>query len=95
MTTTHECIAATELYIVAKELRQELKEWEQSFAAAHQGRKAERADIKLHPDIGQMLLSCYTLSFSADDNKHTSTSSTNDCEDLLQGHLSLIKPLLQ
>jgi len=36
----------------ANHLRQELKEWEKSFAAANQGRKAERDDIKAHPTIG-------------------------------------------
>lgn len=36
----------------ANNLRQELKEWEKSFAAANQGRKAGRDDIKAHPTIG-------------------------------------------
>lgn len=43
----------TESHTVVTSLRLELKEWEQSFAAAHQGRKAAREDIKQHPDIGQ------------------------------------------
>lgn len=43
----------TESHTVVRNLRLELKEWEQSFAAAHQGRKAGREDIKQHPDIGQ------------------------------------------
>ena len=43
---------ATERQMLAKKLRLELKEWEQSFAAAHQGRKAGREDIKQHPEIG-------------------------------------------
>ena len=43
---------ATESHTLAKRLRLELKEWEQSFAAAHQGRKAGREDIKQHPEIG-------------------------------------------
>ena len=38
---------------LVKKLRLELKEWEQSFAATHQGRKAGREDIKQHPEIGQ------------------------------------------
>ena len=42
----------TESHTSAKRLRLELKEWEQSFAAAHQGRKAGREDIKQHPEIG-------------------------------------------
>ena len=42
---------------LAKKLRLELKEWEQSFAVAHQGRKAGREDIKQHPEIGQELSS--------------------------------------
>ena len=33
-------------------LKVELKEWEKAFAAAHDGRKAGRDDIKQHPDIG-------------------------------------------
>ncbi len=33
-------------------LRQELKEWEKAFTAAHNGRKASRDDIKQHPEIG-------------------------------------------
>lgn len=33
-------------------LRLELKAWEQAFAAAHQGRKAARHDIKQCPEIG-------------------------------------------
>lgn len=33
-------------------LRQELKEWEKSFAASNEGRKAGRQDIKQHPEIG-------------------------------------------
>ncbi|KAL8780756.1 MAG: hypothetical protein Q9203_000635 [Teloschistes exilis] len=32
-------------------LRQELKEWEKSFAASNEGRKAGREDIKQHPEI--------------------------------------------
>jgi len=33
-------------------LRQELKIWERSFAAANAGRKAGRDDIKQNPTIG-------------------------------------------
>lgn len=33
-------------------LRLELKGWEKLFAAANQGRKAGRDDIKQHPEIG-------------------------------------------
>lgn len=33
-------------------LRLELKAWEKEFAAAHQGRKAGREDIKRNPEIG-------------------------------------------
>ncbi len=53
------CATATESHTLANRLRLELKEWEQSFAAAHQGRKAGREDIKQHPDIGQKLSLCY------------------------------------
>lgn len=47
------CETSIENDTLAKRLRLELKEWEQSFAAAHQGRKAGREDIKQHRDIGQ------------------------------------------
>lgn len=53
------CATATEVNVLAKRLRLELKKWEQSFAAAHHGRRAEREDIKQHPEIGQKLLICY------------------------------------
>ena len=43
----------TQSQSLAMKLRLELKEWEQSFAATHQGRKAGREDIKQHPEIGQ------------------------------------------
>jgi DNA replication regulator SLD2 len=33
-------------------LRIELKVWEKNFAAANNGQKASRDDIKKHPDIG-------------------------------------------
>lgn len=36
----------------SSKLRKELKEWERAFSAAHEGRKAEREDIKQHADIG-------------------------------------------
>ena len=41
----------TETEILLRALRQELKEWEASFFAAHK-RKAGREDIKQHPEIG-------------------------------------------
>lgn len=34
-------------------LRQELKEWEKTFAIANGGRKAGRDDIKKNPAIGE------------------------------------------
>lgn len=37
-------------------LRQELKEWEKSFAATHEGQKASREDIRRDADIGNPLL---------------------------------------
>ena len=43
---------ATETDVLAKELRLELKKWEQSYKVAHQGRKAGREDIKQYPEIG-------------------------------------------
>lgn len=90
------CDNSTENDDLAKGLRLELKEWEQSFAAAHQGRKAGREDIKQHPEIGQSSPSAaFRLSQSSTDAiKHTSTSSTIDCEDLLQKNL-LTTPLPQ
>jgi hypothetical protein len=33
-------------------VRAELKEWERAFAAANEGRKADRSDIKKAPEIG-------------------------------------------
>ena len=36
-------------------LRAELKAWEKAFAAANDGRKAEREDIKKNPAIGTQL----------------------------------------
>jgi hypothetical protein len=36
----------------ASKLRIELKAWENTFAAANNGRKAGREDIKQHPEIG-------------------------------------------
>ncbi|KAK3173612.1 hypothetical protein OEA41_006944 [Lepraria neglecta] len=42
---------STETQVILTALRQELKAWETSFAAAHEGRKAGREDIKQHPDI--------------------------------------------
>ena len=33
-------------------LKLELKQWEKAFAAANNGRKAGREDIKQYPDIG-------------------------------------------
>jgi DNA replication regulator SLD2 len=35
-------------------LRVELKIWEKNFAAANNGKKASRDDIKKHPDIGKI-----------------------------------------
>lgn len=49
------CASGTRTDALATRLRLELKEWEQSFATAHQGRKAGREDIKQHPEIGQNL----------------------------------------
>ncbi|CAF9923397.1 MAG: regulatory particle non-ATPase [Alectoria fallacina] len=45
------CERATATNTLAQVLRLELKEWEQSFAATHQGRKAGREDIKQRPEI--------------------------------------------
>ena len=52
------CATVTGSDTLAKRLRLQLKEWEQSFAAAHEGRKAGREDIKQHPKIGQKLPFC-------------------------------------
>ena len=35
-------------------LRQKLKEWETSFAVAHEGRKPGREDVKKNPEIGKI-----------------------------------------
>lgn len=79
----------TEIGFLAKTLRLELKEWEQSFAAANQGRKAGREDIKQHPHIGQRLSIYYFSQPPTDTTKHKSTSNTTDCEDALQNNLPL------
>jgi len=36
-------------------LRLELKVWEKEFAAANEGQKASRDDIKKNPEIGRLL----------------------------------------
>lgn len=64
------CAIAIESDTLVKRLRLELKEWEQSFAAANHGRKAGREDIKKHPEIGQRLPVCY-LSHSFTDEPST------------------------
>ena len=64
------CASAIESDTLAKRLRLELKEWEQSFAAAHHGRKAGREDIKQHTEIGQKLPVCF-LSHSFTDEPST------------------------
>ena len=38
--------------IQTEKVRAELKSWEKSFAAANEGRKAGREDIKKNPEIG-------------------------------------------
>ena len=48
-------VAAPEIASHATALRAELKEWERAFAAANEGRKAGRADIKSNPEIGRLL----------------------------------------
>ena len=85
---------ATEINVLAKALRLELKEWEQSFAAENQGRKVGREDIKRYPEIGQKFSSCQVSQSLTDANKHTSTNSTIDCEDPLPNRLPLTVPLL-
>lgn len=42
----------SEIVALSGSLRAELKEWERAFAAANEGRKAERNDIKQAPEIG-------------------------------------------
>lgn len=39
-------------------LREKLKEWETSFAAAHEGRKPLREDVKREPNIGKLYYQC-------------------------------------
>ncbi|CAI6334957.1 unnamed protein product [Periconia digitata] len=46
-------MAATELEQRCNTLRSDLKLWEKKFAAAHDGRKAGRADIKANTEISQ------------------------------------------
>lgn len=45
----------TEMQLLLTALRVELKEWEKLFAAAHEGRKPGREDIKRCPEIGLSL----------------------------------------
>jgi hypothetical protein len=45
-------------------LRQELKIWEREFAAANNGRKAAREDIKQNPEIGSASPCIAHISFS-------------------------------
>lgn len=42
----------TEMTEKSNTLRLELKAWEKSFAATHDGKKASREDIKQNPNIG-------------------------------------------
>ena len=71
---------------LAKKLRLELKEWEQSFAATHQGRKAGRQDIKQHPEIGQRHSLTALQNHLLILRKHTSTNSMTECEAPLRGN---------
>ena len=47
---------APETENASNRLKLELKQWEKAFAAANNGRKAGREDIKQHPDIGMVCL---------------------------------------
>ncbi|KAH8426852.1 protein sld2 [Aspergillus melleus] len=44
-------VDVSEIATLSGNLRAELKEWERAFAAANEGRKAERNDIKQEPEI--------------------------------------------
>ena len=72
----------------ASRIRLELKQWEQTFAATHGGRKVERADIKQHPEIGSKLLTHHLLTpeILKFNDQRKGTSVTTSC-----GH-SLPKP---
>lgn len=85
-------LTTTESHKLSRNLRLELKEWEQSFAAAHQGRKAGREDIRQHPNIGQNTPTFATCRLLIQP-KHTSTSCMTDCEDPLQSNLPPTTPL--
>lgn len=87
------CSTTIEIDALVKIVRLELKEWEQSFAAAHQGRKAGREDIKQHPEIGRKSLPWDILQSFTDAIKHANTNSTTDYEDPLPSNLSLTAPL--
>ena len=71
---------------LAKKLRLELKEWEQSFTATHRGRKAGRQDIKQHPEIGQKHSLTALQNHLLILTKHTSTNSMTDCGVLLRAN---------
>lgn len=49
---THSTEIVTETQLILTALRRELKKWEKSFAATHEGRKPGREDIKQCPEIG-------------------------------------------
>lgn len=59
-------------------IRAELKDWERVFASQNGGRKAERADIKQHPEIGKGTY-CIVLA-PIDVLQHKSTKSITGCE---------------
>jgi hypothetical protein len=81
---------STEIQVIVTALRQDLKQWESSFAAAHEGRKAGREDIKQHPDIGIVFHDRYFLSW-IDMIQRKNISNTISCDTL---HSSLHLPKL-
>ena len=54
---------ASDTETASNRLRLELKQWEKAFAAANNGRKAGREDIKQHPDIGMVCLRVQTNNY--------------------------------
>ena len=80
---------STETQVIVTALRQDLKQWETSFAAAHEGRKAGREDIKQHPNIGIVFHDRYSLLW-VDMIQRRNISNTISC-DTLHSSLHLLK----
>lgn len=71
--------SVTETDVLLKALRQELKQWETSFFATNK-RKAERQDIKEHPEIGTLVIGyLHPLAKEINNSKSRDTKNTTTC----------------